>query len=208
MVEEQNDGGCNGTEKEAETMTNYDAPKECKLKGSQTDVYKSSYEAIRNEVLARISIRNQILGFFVAASGTLVGILINSPNIEFMLIISFFSLSAALMVTHQDFCIALAEQHCRDKIKPHFGGDVLWNNCSPTDVKTGVKRWLRFISQVMIINFPVVFSLFYLNNKVFSGCWDSTWSNGYIKISLLVAVVALTSLLGITVYRQNKLPNS
>ncbi len=170
--------------------------------------FKASYEAIRNEILVRVRIRTQILGFFVAASGTLVGILMQFPTVEFMLIISFFSLSAALMVAHQDFCIALAANHCKTYIKDYFGKEALWNNCSPGKTEARVKRWLRFISQVAIISFPIIFSFMHLLKKSYGSCWEVMEQDSYVWWSLWIAIAGLFALFLTTLYREIQYPKT
>lgn len=174
----------------------------------KADEFKASYEATRSEILARVRIRTQILGFFVAASGTLAGILINNPTIEFILVMSFFSFAAALMVAHQDVSIAIAANHCKVNIKPSFGKGALWNNCSPDKGEARVKRWLRFISQSAIISFPILFSFLYLLGEIYDGCWDIMLSEWSVISAMIFLLIALIILFATTCYREKKYSDS
>ena len=126
---------------------------------------KSSYEAVRNEIILRVRIRTQVIGFFVVGAGTICSYLVSQPVPELLVVISFFSLAMSLMVVHQDFSITEAADFCKKSIKPLYGKNVLWNNCATENGRAKKKRRLRFYSQLAIFLFPPVVSYIYIASQ-------------------------------------------
>jgi len=172
---------------------------------NQQDALRSSYEAVRSEILLRIRVRTQIIAFFVISSATFAGYLISaakaSDQINLLLVIAIFSFSVAVMVAHQDMCIGIAAHHCAKKIKPKFGGNVMWNNCAASTENANVRRRLRVAGQLLIIISPFVLSYTYIVNKGYHGCYHAMLCTPQSIISLVIMILAVFILYRVTLYR-------
>lgn len=172
------------------------------------EILKLSYDAIRSEILTRITLRAQAVGFYVVASGALFGYFIkNTPSIDFILVFSFLSFSVSLIIAHQDFSIAVATSFCSKNLVPNLGGDYLWCTSTPSRRARGVRLFLRSLSQLAIFGFPPVGAISYAAQlQLAENIILSETTYGLLSIALAVAtfvVLIVSTLICNFIYRGN-----
>ena len=167
------------------------------------ELIKASYEGARSEILVRLRIRSQTFAFYLAATGIILGYIIkeNSPA-ELVFFMSILSLAVCLMVTHHNICIALASSFCGTKLKKGFGEVAMWNNCAVSDSDAKKRRFLRSLSQMLIIILPPLLAIALKVFKQDSSNWLSKLCMWQIYGSITIVIVVLMIMWWSKIYRQ------
>jgi hypothetical protein len=124
------------------------------------------YEAARQESLLRIRLRDQIIVIYLAATGTILGVSLHPPlSGEFLLVVPFLAVGAAILLAQHNLAIGYLGRFCANEI-----GDVLrtinfsrnipqWDDSQIFKSYSKTSSKLRTWGQSLIIIIPCILSL-------------------------------------------------
>jgi hypothetical protein len=131
---------------------------------SECDTARVSYESSRNEILERIRLRDNALLTFLGATGLVFGVASGSPpRPQFLLILPYLSLAAALFVTQHDRTIgcicAFITQELDPFLREHSENAPMWEACDFLRRYSSTAMNLRSVSHSILILMPAGLAL-------------------------------------------------
>src|ERR1041384_7225395 len=131
---------------------------------SAADTARASYEASRNEILERIRLRDNALLAFLGATGVVFGVASGTPpRSEFLMILPYLSLAAALIVTQHDrtigYMCAFITQELEPFLREQSEHAPTWEACNSLRSYSSTAMGLRLVSHGILILGPSVLAI-------------------------------------------------
>jgi len=133
---------------------------------SKGETARQSYIAARNEILLRMKLRDQMLLFYLAAIGTLLGIALGTSNSpEILLVIPLIALGTSIIVSQHNVVMAVLGQFCAEELGRFFKNldpsenSPQWDNSKTYKSFSANSTNLRSLSHITIILVPSFLAL-------------------------------------------------
>jgi hypothetical protein len=127
---------------------------------------RQNYIAAREEILLRMKLRDQVLLFYLAALGTLLGFALgSSSNPEILFAIPFLAAGASIIVSQHNAVMAVIGEFCADELEKFLRELDPPENAPQWDNSYTYKRFserstnLRSVSHIIILLIPCVLTL-------------------------------------------------
>jgi len=165
------------------------------------DTLLKYYEAARQEILSRISSRDNTLLIYLGGIGAIISASIQSNNSNFLLIMPLIALGISPIVAHHHAMIGALSLYCSTELDPYFtklGVEIpSWDNSRARMdfVKNTIR--LRYFGDIALICIPALIGLF-INLK---GVNDF-WSIGSFVVGLIFIIISFIIMIKSFRYRQ------
>lgn len=165
------------------------------------------YKTARQEIVARIRLKDHILLSFIIAVSPLFAVALHTSKYEILFLVPYLGLAVTILICRHDLIIGKLSSYCARELGNYLRKNSInppqWDSSAAFHEMTGYVFWAKFVSYLILLELPSFAALFYNYQHRLSPFPNGTlWWFGTLAICCSLVALLISHITRWNLYRR------